>query len=179
MARRANRLLVEPAIRQALHGVEIEGLKVRWTDRASGGRWELVDDREVVVSSSTLEGLEANFNARKREQKKKGFKRDRVIVFPSYGSEPWVGTVTSRPNKHDVWIVREDNASKKERITPNVSGYGGAQVFLYDESAHELLTNLKAARAELERRRVQAIKGLAERLTKFEPNDKDHPTYGP
>lgn len=177
--RRAN-TEVSRAARNALDGVEIEGLRLSWNDMLE--RWELKDPTTtsrdgLVCSSKTLEGLDQRLEARRKAKKKQPFKREKVIVFQRH-SEPYVGTVTSRPSQYEIWVVldTEQHGKSKERIRIGESTqYGGAEVYRYEEKVFETLCNLKMAEAEMKRRKALALKGLAASLTKFEPNAKDHP----
>jgi hypothetical protein len=124
-----------------LSAEELEGYSLEWNDSAM--LWQLKNDEGVFCTSKSLEGLETNFSLKLREVKKKGFRKDQVIVWRSQFSEPYVGEVSSRPSHHKVWVVRADetaeSARKKEQVDTVVYSGSKASILKWTQAAFDIL----------------------------------------
>lgn len=151
-----------------------EGFRLDWTDRL-GGQWSLKNEDGIFCSSKTLEGLESNYKTKVRELKKVKFIKERVIVLPSYGGTPWVGNITSRPNEREVWVVREDEQGKKEKINWDPSFGGVVNIMTFTVEAFEKLCDLKELEAHYKKLRMSKLKELTEMVQRWAPDDNKHP----
>jgi hypothetical protein len=169
--RRGPRTDAQQALRKALDGVLIDGLRLAYDDF---NHWTLRGDKnEIVVSSKTIEGLDTNLANRRKAIKKLPFTRVKVIVVPRYG-EPWVGTVTSRPGENCFWVVNSDNSAKKEQID-TVRWGREVKICAYTDEAFEKICDIKMAKMDHDRKHVQAITALKESLSAWVPDDKAQP----